>query len=149
MTTRALYVATITLFGCIIQVSGFAQGTALIDVNLPDPDKYDIEKVMSTPGESDSKFVYKPITDPDPGVNSKDTLTAHSGTNNHTTQHPTSNVTRLRIEKTMPPATKETVQKQSKNQEESPKAKTDDDSIMSFNFLYYIIEKYKLQDIVD
>lgn len=28
-------------------------------------------------------------------------------------------------------------------------SKEDEDSIMSFNFLYYIIQKYKLQDIVD
>lgn len=27
--------------------------------------------------------------------------------------------------------------------------KNEDDSILSFNFLYYIIQKYKLQDIVD
>lgn len=146
MIIRALYVATITLFGCTIQVSGFAQGTAIIDIELPDPDKYDLEKIMSTPGETDTKFVYK--SNPDPGVLSKDTLTAHTNTNN-TTPHAASNVTRLRIEKTAPPATKETVQKQSKNQEESSKSKTEDDSIMSFNFLYYIIEKYKLQDIVD
>ena len=25
----------------------------------------------------------------------------------------------------------------------------DDDSILSFNFLYYLVEKYKMQDIVD
>ncbi|HOX81973.1 MAG TPA: hypothetical protein PLJ60_01530 [Chryseolinea sp.] len=29
------------------------------------------------------------------------------------------------------------------------KPSSDDDSILSFNFLYYIIQKYKLQDIVD
>lgn len=31
----------------------------------------------------------------------------------------------------------------------SPKPKEEDESILSFNFLYYIIQKYKLQDIVD
>jgi hypothetical protein len=31
---------------------------------------------------------------------------------------------------------------------EKQKAK-DDDSILTFNFLYYIIQKYKLQDIID
>jgi hypothetical protein len=31
----------------------------------------------------------------------------------------------------------------------SNKPKGEDDSILSFNFLYYIIEKYKLQDIVE
>jgi hypothetical protein len=29
------------------------------------------------------------------------------------------------------------------------KSKGEDDSMLSFNFLYYIIQKYKLQDIVD
>lgn len=29
------------------------------------------------------------------------------------------------------------------------KSKEEDDSILSFNFLYYLIERYKLQDIVD
>ncbi len=144
MTTRALYVVTITLLGCFVQLNGFAQGTGYVDVQLPDPDKYELEKVMSSPGESDSKYVYKP----NPNPVTKDSLAVSSGTHN-STHHAASNVSRVRMEKTGPPAIKETVQKQSKNQEETPKAKTDDDSIMSFNFLYYIIEKYKLQDIVD
>ena len=143
MTTRALYVVTITLLGCFVQVNGFAQGTGLIDIQLPEPDKYELEKVMSSPGESDSKYVYKP------NPVTKDSLAVSSGTNNSTTHHAASNVSRVRMEKTAPPSTKETVQKQSRNQEESPKTKTEEDSIMSFNFLYYIIEKYKLQDIVD
>jgi hypothetical protein len=29
------------------------------------------------------------------------------------------------------------------------KPKDDDDSVLSFNFLYYLIERYKLQDIMD
>jgi hypothetical protein len=29
------------------------------------------------------------------------------------------------------------------------KSKEDDDSILSFNFLYYLIERYKLQDIIE
>lgn len=29
------------------------------------------------------------------------------------------------------------------------RASTEDDSILSFNFLYYIFEKYKMQDVVD
>jgi hypothetical protein len=47
------------------------------------------------------------------------------------------------------------VQRNVKNTGESSKpasagkTKEDDDSILSFNFLYYIIQKYKLQDIVD
>jgi hypothetical protein len=30
-----------------------------------------------------------------------------------------------------------------------PVAEEDDDSVLSFNFLYFIIRKYKLQDIID
>jgi hypothetical protein len=32
---------------------------------------------------------------------------------------------------------------------EKPGAKPKDDSILTYNFLYYIIQKYKLQDIID
>lgn len=32
---------------------------------------------------------------------------------------------------------------------EKQAAKSKDDSILTFNFLYYIIQKYKLQDIID
>jgi hypothetical protein len=31
----------------------------------------------------------------------------------------------------------------------APKQRTGEDDVLSFNFLYYIIRKYKLQDIVD
>ncbi len=36
-----------------------------------------------------------------------------------------------------------------KNSSKSPASSQDDDSLLSFNFLYYLFEKYKLQDIVD
>lgn len=39
--------------------------------------------------------------------------------------------------------------KSSTSSKSSNKQKDDDDSILSFNFLYYLIERYKLQDIVD
>ncbi|MBT1704209.1 hypothetical protein [Chryseosolibacter indicus] len=49
------------------------------------------------------------------------------------------------------PATNNKAQKPAANQKApaDKHAKEKDDSILSFNFLYYIIEKYKLQDIVD
>ena len=34
-------------------------------------------------------------------------------------------------------------------QSEKQSEKQKDDSILTFNFLYYIIQKYKLQDIID
>jgi hypothetical protein len=37
----------------------------------------------------------------------------------------------------------------SEKRNEKQPAKQKDDSILTFNFLYYIIQKYKLQDIID
>lgn len=37
----------------------------------------------------------------------------------------------------------------SEKRSEKQPAKQKDDSILTFNFLYYIIQKYKLQDIID
>ncbi len=42
-----------------------------------------------------------------------------------------------------------TVKPSIENPRPQGKPSSDDDSILSFNFLYYIIQKYKLQDIVD
>lgn len=36
-----------------------------------------------------------------------------------------------------------------KKSSKSPASSQEDDSVLSFNFLYYLFEKYKLQDIVD
>lgn len=47
------------------------------------------------------------------------------------------------------PARKSKPEQTSKPVEKPNTSKEDDDSILSFNFLYYIIQKYKLQDIVD
>jgi hypothetical protein len=33
--------------------------------------------------------------------------------------------------------------------EKNPTSDSDDNSVLSFNFLYYLIQKYKMQDIVD
>ncbi len=49
-------------------------------------------------------------------------------------------------------ATKLVIQRPAKPAAENSKPdskQSSDDSILSFNFLYYIIQKYKLQDIVD
>ena len=39
--------------------------------------------------------------------------------------------------------------KSSEKSDDKQSAKSKDDSILTFNFLYYIIQKYKLQDIID
>jgi hypothetical protein len=49
------------------------------------------------------------------------------------------------------PGTKvaEVAKAQVKTDTDVKEEKSDDDSVLSFNFLYYIFQKYKLQDIVD
>jgi hypothetical protein len=139
---RALLVMTLGSSGL---ASSYGQGAGMVDVQLPEPDKYDLEKVINSPGEADSKYIYKITT------HTKDSLSSNGtpGSGN-TGNNAAVSVSKIRPEKATTPSTKETVIKQSKNQEEpSAKSKNQDDSILSFNFLYYIIEKYKLQDIVD
>lgn len=46
------------------------------------------------------------------------------------------------------PMQRATMKTPEKSNEKQP-AKAKDDSILTFNFLYYIIQKYKLQDIID
>jgi hypothetical protein len=46
------------------------------------------------------------------------------------------------------PMQQATLKASEKSNEKQP-AKPKDDSILTFNFLYYIIQKYKLQDIID
>ncbi|MEX2235675.1 MAG: hypothetical protein WD824_26190 [Cyclobacteriaceae bacterium] len=46
------------------------------------------------------------------------------------------------------PMQQATLRPSDKPNEKQP-AKSKDDSILTFNFLYYIIQKYKLQDIID
>lgn len=48
-----------------------------------------------------------------------------------------------------PPARLKPEQAPAKSPDKQQPTKPDDDSILSFNFLYYIIQKYKLQDIID
>lgn len=40
-------------------------------------------------------------------------------------------------------------QKRAEKTSDSQNSKPKDDSILTFNFLYYIIQKYKLQDVID
>lgn len=105
------------------QESGFSD----IEIIDSEKDRAERDKIIYSPGESDTRYTGK----------STNTLPAKESAE---TVLPTSPIVpRYKAEKPTP-TIKPTVEKQSKNQ---------DDSILSFNFLYYIIEKYKLQDIVD
>jgi hypothetical protein len=96
-----------------------------------DFDRIEKEKVMYSPGEIDTRYTSGSSADPDPG----DSITNQTTT----TTTPAPIAPKIKSEK-QAPVIKPTVEKQSK---------AEDDSILSFNFLYYIIQKYKMQDIVD
>jgi hypothetical protein len=95
--------------------------------------KIDIDGISYITGEMDDRGITVPKTSTDP----KDTL---NNTNTQTQNAHVQQAVKLKVEKSTPPPTKPTVEKHSKKE---------DDSILTFNFLYYIIEKYKLQDIID
>jgi hypothetical protein len=150
MKKQFLYLLLPVLLGCFIQRNGFAQGAGLIDGSLQYCEKIDGgDRMLTSPGEGDTKFVYKPVSNPKDSATAVATNHPTPANSNGTSTNAAGSLLRLRTEKA-PPAPKETVTKQSKNTTEpSQNAKSQDDSILSFNFLYYIIEKYKLQDIVD
>lgn len=105
------------------QDSGFPD-SEIID---PEKDRAERDKIIYSPGESDVRYYSKSANI----IPEKDSAEIAGP--------PPVLVPKFKAEKPTP-TLKPTVEKQSKNQ---------DDSILSFNFLYYIIEKYKLQDIVD
>ncbi|MFZ6012882.1 MAG: hypothetical protein ACOYXT_21230 [Bacteroidota bacterium] len=110
----------------------YGQDGGMRDVEMSDTDKdkVDKDKMLYSPGESDTRYVPK-ATHPNP----KDSLQVRP----QITTPPVQPSQQPRIKPETTPI--KTVDKQSKEEK--------DDSILSFNFLKYIIEKYKLQDIVD
>lgn len=105
----------------------FSQDSGMMDIESSDTerDRIDREKIISSPGEGDVRYIGKSTvtTTKDSAVSSR--IVAPS---------------KVKSEKASA-SSKPVMEKQGKNSQ--------DDSILSFNFLYYIIEKYKLQDIVD
>lgn len=110
--------------------SSFAQDAATNqDYQITDTerDKYERDKVIFSPGEGDSRFSTK----------GSQSMGANTGKDSIVVAKPAVQIQKAKPEQPVKAAEKQ--QQQTK----------DDDSILSFNFLYYIIEKYKLQDIVD
>jgi hypothetical protein len=119
------------LFLCMTSLAlvntAMAQDAGLTDVEIIDSekDRLDREKIIYSPGEADVRYTPRTTTP------SKDTLITPN----------TATPAASKFKEKPAPAPKTTVSKQSKEEQ--------DDSILSFNFLYYIIQKYKLQDIVE
>jgi hypothetical protein len=107
----------------------FAQDASTQEYHITDTEreKYERDKVIFSPGEGDTKF--NPTKAGSQSLTGKDSLAA-------------AKPPQTAIQKGKPEQAIKTAEKQ---QQQSK----DDDSILSFNFLYYVIQKYKLQDIVD
>jgi hypothetical protein len=125
-------------FMVILTISGksYAQDNNLAYLETSS-DKYEYDRLDFVSGETDNHDT-RLITIPRTGTDPKDTVTATPVTS--PAQQQIQQTAKIKIEKSATPATKPAVEKHSKKE---------DDSILTFNFLYYIIEKYKLQDIVD
>jgi hypothetical protein len=104
--------------------AAIAQESSMPEMEVMDTEK-ERERVLYSPGEADTRYIPKNQTQ-----QVKETTQ---------TSQPSNQSLKYKHEKPAP-TPKSTVEKQSKNEE---------DSILSFNFLYYIIQKYKLQDIID
>jgi hypothetical protein len=107
-------------------VYGQDTGTPLYDPYDPDMDR-ERDRIMYSPGE----------TDP---VNAKSPSNS-TVTNSPAAPKDSAAVSTRPVQRNVKPA--------SEPPKNTSKPKGEDDSILSFNFLYYIIQKYKLQDIVD
>lgn len=131
MINRLLKYVFVTLLGVAASAVAMAQ-EGMNDFGSSDYERIDHERIMSSPGESDSRHILKS------SPASKDSIVSTPAT-----QKPVTPVVAPK-QRTDRPASlqKDPANKQNTNKES-------DDSILSFNFLYYMIQKYKLQDIVD
>ncbi|HYG02310.1 MAG TPA: hypothetical protein VD927_07680 [Chryseosolibacter sp.] len=95
--------------------------------------RIDYERFLSSPGEGDDKHVLKIVSGP------KDSLENNAASES---------IKKPKVVPVTPQKAK--TEKPSQTKDVLPKGqKETDESILSFNFLYYIIQKYKLQDIVE
>ncbi len=118
---RFLVLTTLTILFAAGKVSAQDAGMSDAGVTAGDRESGDADKVVFSPGETEVKYIPKAS-----GITStaKDSVA-------------------VRTEN--PPVQKITPKALQKEDKQPPK----DDSILTFNFLYYIIQKYKLQDIID
>jgi hypothetical protein len=118
---RILFFSTILFFTVV--GAAVAQDAGMSDVDVVDDrDHSDSEKIIYAPGEAEVKFIPKASA-----------RIARDSAATHMSQTP---------------QPKHKVEPGAKPTDKQP-AKSEDDSILTFNFLYYIIQKYKIQDIID
>lgn len=135
----------------VIPVVGYGQdGAPDYETIDPERERYERERAIASPGEGDYHYTTGGGTIPTTTTNPSAT-TAGSATN-PTTTTPKDSVAANQ------PAVKDPLPTAAASPRTEPSARPvdkqvaprgDDESILSFNFLYYIIQKYKLQDIID
>lgn len=133
--TKNLLLTSAAIFASAFTVRG---QEIVFDINhgrTQHDQRIDFDRFLSSPGEGDSKHVLKVTGGP------KDSLDNDAATDQQKVKKPAL----VQATPQKPKAEKQTATKDvlPKEQEET------DESILSFNILYYIIQKYKLQDIVD
>ena len=137
-------VAHILIVACLVAMvlPVSAQESSLPENEYVDAerDRYERERIINSPGEG-SDFRYYPRTSPST-TPTNPVVSRDSAEVKPATPPPVVSSQKTKAApqtKSVPPV---------KPQEKVP-TKPEDDSILSYNFLYYIIQKYKLQDIVD
>ncbi|HEX8040477.1 MAG TPA: hypothetical protein VF490_15065 [Chryseosolibacter sp.] len=116
---RILVLSALTILFAVGAASAQDAGMSDKGVAADEHESTDADKAVFSPGESEVKYIPKA-----PAVRTAaDSVTARA----------------------VVPAAQKISPKTVQKDEKPPK----DDSILTFNFLYYIIQKYKLQDIID
>jgi hypothetical protein len=140
MLKKLFYICVSTvLLALASSVQIYAQEAAMMDVEMIDSESDRLrEKTMYSPGESTSTRYGSSNSSPKDSLTNSNQASSSKSSTVQAAGH--AQQTKVKAEKPSPVKSAAPQQKQAKN---------DDDSILSFNFLYYIIEKYKLQDIVD
>jgi hypothetical protein len=118
---HALFFTLIAAFAMAEDAAGQDAGMSDVEI-VEDRDRVEHDKLNYSPGEAEVRYIPKATTRV-----AKDSVAAFM---------PEMQAGKNKVEPVGKPAEKQ----QTKHQ---------DDSILSFNFLYYIIQKYKLQDIID
>jgi hypothetical protein len=127
--------------------SAYAQenGTADFEVTDSERDRAERDHILYSPGEGETRYVPKnSSTIPTQSTTSKETAKESSS---RETLKEADLKTGTPIHNKVKPEMAAHTSKAGEKQAAQPKA-NDDGTILSFNFLYYIIQKYKLQDII-
>jgi hypothetical protein len=134
MKLKLFYIFFLGYIAVMASVESLAQDSGMMDVEViePERDRSEKEKILLSPGEGDVRYIPRSYVTTVPVTPKDSSAVSHHTISTHTQQ-------KFKSEKPAP-TPKNPVEKQSKREDS-------EDSILSFNFLYYIIQKYKLQDI--